>query len=60
MHVCVCVMHERVDGCVPLREREREHERERKNEEQENLSLNPLANLSPTKQMKSVKAAGPY
>lgn len=52
MRVCVCVMHERVDGCVA--------ERKRKNEEQENLSLNPLANLSPTKQMKSVKPAGPY
>lgn len=31
----------------------------KKNEEQRNLSPNPLTNLSPTKQMKSVKPAEP-
>lgn len=47
--------------CPSEREKERKREREgnRKNEEWENHSLNPFANLSPTKQMKSVKPAEP-
>lgn len=48
---------------VPIgetRDGESELEGSRKNEEWENRSLNPLANLSPTKQMKSVKPAEPY
>lgn len=48
--------------CAPIWEweSERKSEGKRKNEERENRSLNPLANLSPTKQMKSVKPAEPY